>query len=288
MTKAQIDRLGERLRTQGVSDGDLRLLDQYRRSFADAYAQVVKTVRQCLGQEPTGRPAKSTTSIVDKLRRESIRLSQVQDIAGCRLVVSDVLAQQKAIERLSQAFGKATVVDRREHPSHGYRAVHVIAFVEGQPVEIQVRTTLQHLWAEFSEKLSDVLDPGIKYGGGADKPRSALADTSRLISSEEALEVEIARREAEFGALRDKAAEARQQVRSTLTQLATASLTSSQFAARQQLEQSQTNLEALDQQITSEQEAVRLGKERLVALKEATALILREAITSLPERKGDA
>ena len=29
-----------------------------------------------------------------------------------------------------------------------------------------MRTVLQHIWAEFSEKLSDKIDPAIKYGGG--------------------------------------------------------------------------------------------------------------------------
>jgi ppGpp synthetase/RelA/SpoT-type nucleotidyltranferase len=37
------------------------------------------------------------------------------------------------------------VIDRREKPSHGYRAVHVIVECGGRMVEIQVRTELQHL-----------------------------------------------------------------------------------------------------------------------------------------------
>src|SRR3954467_8395607 len=118
MTKAQIDRLGERLRTGMVAETDLRLLDQYRRSFAHTYDAVVEIVRDRLGQQPTGRPAKSTTSIVDKLKRESIRLSQMQDIAGCRLVIADVIAQQRVVDDLSHTFDKVAVVDRRERPSH--------------------------------------------------------------------------------------------------------------------------------------------------------------------------
>jgi len=103
---------------------------------------------------------------------------QIQDIAGCRLVVTDVLAQQRVVDELSKTFDKVAVVDRRERPSHGYRAVHVIVSLEGTSIEIQVRTTLKHLWAELSEKLSDLVDPAIKYGGGAEVVRSHLADTS--------------------------------------------------------------------------------------------------------------
>jgi putative GTP pyrophosphokinase len=86
MSKTQIDRLGDRLKKGNITEDDLRLLDQYRRSFTEAYEFVVGAIRKELSLEPTGRPAKSTTSIADKLRRESIRLTQIQDIAGCRLI----------------------------------------------------------------------------------------------------------------------------------------------------------------------------------------------------------
>jgi hypothetical protein len=40
VTKTQIDRLGDRLRKGNVAKADLRLLDLYRRSFAEAYEAV--------------------------------------------------------------------------------------------------------------------------------------------------------------------------------------------------------------------------------------------------------
>ncbi len=92
-SKAQIDLLGDRLKRGGVLDDDLGRLDDYRASFAEAYQEVVAAVRASTQLQPTGRPAKSTTSIIEKLRRETIRLSQMQDIAGCRLVVEDIVAQ---------------------------------------------------------------------------------------------------------------------------------------------------------------------------------------------------
>jgi ppGpp synthetase/RelA/SpoT-type nucleotidyltranferase len=57
----------------------------------------LKTIRDQLGLEPTGRPAKSTTSITEKLHRESIRLTQIQDIAGCRIVISDIAEQERVV-----------------------------------------------------------------------------------------------------------------------------------------------------------------------------------------------
>jgi putative GTP pyrophosphokinase len=187
VSKTQIDRLGDRLKEGSHTESDLRLLDDYRRSFGEAYEAVVRTIRQG-GEFPTGRLAKSTLSIVEKLRRESIRLSQMQDVAGCRVVVASVVQQDRFVESLKTVFPGASVIDRRDNPSYGYRAVHVIAEVSGKPIEIQVRTSLQHLWAELSEKSSDVLDPTIKYGGGPDEWRSVLAKCSEAVVSYEKIE----------------------------------------------------------------------------------------------------
>jgi putative GTP pyrophosphokinase len=188
MTKTQIDQLGARLRKGDVSEADLRLLDAYRLSFEQAYRHVIGIIRETLKLEPTGRPAKSTTSIVDKLKRESIRLTQMQDIAGCRLIVDDIEAQEKTVAELKRVFGSVTVIDRREKPSHGYRAVHLVVKKDDKNIEIQVRSALQHLWAELSEKLSDVHDPMIKYGGGKGFLRDVLMAFSPVIAKVEEAE----------------------------------------------------------------------------------------------------
>lgn len=192
LTKSQVDRLGERLKQGSVSDAELRLLDEYRRSFGPAYDAVVNAIRRQASFATTGRHAKTTTSIIAKLRREHVRLSQIQDIAGCRIVVADSAEQERALTALLVAFPEARVHDRRKDPSHGYRALHVIARVDDKAVEIQVRTKLQHLWAEISERLSDLLDPGLKYGTGPEPARELLQDASQLIANFENLEQRIA------------------------------------------------------------------------------------------------
>lgn len=127
-------------------------MDEYRRSFADAYETVVSTIRNELALDVTGRPAKSTTSIREKLLRESIRLSQIQDIAGCRVIVLGVKDQEIVMDSIQSLFNDIVVVDRREKPRTANRAVHVIIKQDDKVIEIQVRTALQHSWAELSEK----------------------------------------------------------------------------------------------------------------------------------------
>jgi ppGpp synthetase/RelA/SpoT-type nucleotidyltranferase len=75
----------------------------------------------------------------------------------------------------------ATVIDRRVKPSNGYRAVHVVVREVGLPVEVQVRTDLQHVWAESSEKLADAFGSQLKYGGGPKEIRELLDDFSKMI-----------------------------------------------------------------------------------------------------------
>ena len=109
-----------------------------------------------------------------------MRLTQMQDIAGGRILVSDIATQDKLIANLSAMF-EVTVMDRRVKPSHGYRAVHVVVKSAEFPVEIQVRTELQHVWAELSEKLADSFGIDTKYGGGPEFTRKNLTVLSLLI-----------------------------------------------------------------------------------------------------------
>lgn len=191
-SKTKLDQLGERLRRREVTNDDFRLLDEFRRSFTPGYEEVLAVIRSNLNLEPTGRPAKSTSSIIEKLQRETIRLTQIQDIAGCRLVVSDAPAQEKTVADLLRALTQVSVVDRRTQSSHGYRAVHLIAIAaDGKPIEIQVRTVLQHLWAELSEKLADVFEPAVKYGGGPEELRTFLALSSDMAKDLEDLELTL-------------------------------------------------------------------------------------------------
>jgi len=112
----------------------------------------------------------------------------MQDIAGCRITVADIAAQEQTISLLRDAFRECKIVDRRLRPSHGYRAVHVIANIEDVSIEIQVRSSIQHLWAELSERLSDVVDSRLKYGGGDPKVSEMLLSMSKHIDELEELE----------------------------------------------------------------------------------------------------
>jgi len=192
LSTSQINKLGERLRKGQARDDDLRALDTFRRSFTSAYDRVFHELSKS-GLTPGGRPAKSTPSIIAKLNRERGRLSKMQDIAGCRIEVDNLVEQDRVVADLVAKFSNATVRDRRIKPSHGYRAVHLVVDSGGFLVEIQVRTPLQHGWASAVEKLADTIDPDIKYGGGPDEFRKIISLMSQTVGLIEALEIALPR-----------------------------------------------------------------------------------------------
>jgi (p)ppGpp synthase/HD superfamily hydrolase len=155
LSKTQVDKLGDRLRKAQVpTDDDLRLLSDFREERRGAMDSVGAGLAEIVGTVPARR-LKTINSIVDKLRRESARLSQVQDIAGLRIVRDMTRAEQDAlVTKILARFPAAKVFDRRVSPSHGYRAVHVVATVDRHLVEVEVRTELQHRWASLVERFA--------------------------------------------------------------------------------------------------------------------------------------
>jgi ppGpp synthetase/RelA/SpoT-type nucleotidyltranferase len=169
LTRTQVDRLGDRL-VAGPTLPDSEDYFGLRDAYAPALATIEERLRATLPEWPPVGRLKTLDSALAKLRRkEARRLSTMQDIAGCRIVVTDVSYQDTAVGTITTAFGDARVHDLRSGSATGYRAVHVVVDTEiargftGQ-VEIQVRTALQDDWAQVSEKLADLHGDAVKHG----------------------------------------------------------------------------------------------------------------------------
>ncbi|RZJ10127.1 MAG: hypothetical protein EOP39_09505 [Rubrivivax sp.] len=186
VSTTQVNKLGERLRAGPISEADLHLLDDFRRQFARASAQVERSLRDEFQQHPASREAKSTPAICAKLRREhGSRLASMQDIAGCRIVVADRQAQRSLTDALMLRFTEYKLVDRIARPSHGYRALHLVVELEGRRVEIQIRTELQHLWAQVCERIADKVGLEFKYGEGHPALQEWIAALSTAVDQVE-------------------------------------------------------------------------------------------------------
>ena len=112
----------------------------------------------------------------------------MQDVVGCRIIVDAVIEQEEIARRVMIRFPNTRVVDRRLNPSFGYRALHLVIHWNDSPYEVQVRTKLQHAWAEVVERLSDREYPDLKYGkadGVLPRALMRLSETIREIEETE-------------------------------------------------------------------------------------------------------
>jgi Region found in RelA / SpoT proteins len=117
----------------------------------------------------------------------------VQDLAGARITIRDFVAQDECKEMICQFYSEQDceikIVDRRIDPRFGYRAVHLVARVNGIPVEIQIRTELQDSWAQIFERLADRWGRGIRYGGDPENPESRIRSGGSSYSRRESVQL---------------------------------------------------------------------------------------------------
>jgi putative GTP pyrophosphokinase len=207
MSNSRVDRLGRRLQ-HGASRDDILELENLRHEIATLFAHVQREVNRCLTGlglatdsdehlPATARGTKTTRSIVRKLQRQSIRLSQLQDLAGMRIIVADVKIQDMVVDSLARPWvvpGWVVVRgvdDLRDAPHHGYRAVHVVWSARGRSFEIQVRTQLQHYWAEMVESWDRVAGTDAKHGGVSADDLAVLLRISETAARLEGLETDV-------------------------------------------------------------------------------------------------
>ena len=136
-----------------------------------AFIELQATLRQSIESnnfKVTGR-LKNYRTIREKLIRTNLRLSQIRDVIGCRIVIPNSLEIQDLVVDEILALhpnGKFRVIDRRVLPNHGYRAVHIELRRDGLISEVQVRTQVQDLWATTSEAFGEFVGRGFRYGQG--------------------------------------------------------------------------------------------------------------------------
>lgn len=156
------------------------LLQRYRQEHVEALRWVQEVISDAVGGVAQTSRIKTIQTLHDKLQRQPTKLSRMQDIAGVR-IVNDMsrLEQDTIVGDLRRAFPGARVQDRRDHPSFGYRAVHVLVKHGRCTVEIQVRTRAQDLWAQIVERLGDVWGRQIRHGGGPDDSERDIGGVTR-------------------------------------------------------------------------------------------------------------
>jgi ppGpp synthetase/RelA/SpoT-type nucleotidyltranferase len=185
-SKAHIDRVGEILISETalteekeiavMTLNNWRMLHSYPLNiFRD---ELQEHVRQVDPDAIVAQRLKRLPTILHKIKeRKTIqRLSQMQDIAGLRVIVDNVDAVYALKERYERQRAWKRVKDYISEPrATGYRGVHLIyEYVnaknpasDGLLVEIQLRTRLQHLWATAVETIDFLWQDSLKYSTGS-------------------------------------------------------------------------------------------------------------------------
>ncbi len=176
-TKSALVRIGKALAAGTETDEQLDQLDVLLGRCNEVGRNATETLTQALADmvsDTGGRLSvrgrtKTLVTLREKLTRMGgHQLPVIRDLVGLRIVGDMTLDDQDlvllvAFAALGIAKHDVKVIDRRDVPAKGYRALHGEIALDGLKVEIQVRTSLQHEWAEVYEKMGDRFGRSIRY-----------------------------------------------------------------------------------------------------------------------------
>jgi len=206
-SKSYTDLAGDILRNLSSTEEDknnaLRILSNWRASHSypmHIFKKRLKSVSEKIDKSAlSAQRLKRVPSIIKKLNRHydenkpTMKLTQMQDIAGCRVVMSNVkLANDLYQEHYLKGDLKHKRVNEKDYIIHpkadGYRSIHLIyryssdkgkKDYNGLLVEVQIRSKLQHLWATAVETVDFFTNQAIKSNEG----QKDWANFFKLVSS---------------------------------------------------------------------------------------------------------
>jgi ppGpp synthetase/RelA/SpoT-type nucleotidyltranferase len=188
ISRNQLKQLTRRLHDGKETPDDLHTLADVLVYYHEVLARAQDDVeRLCAGMpnaEPMAPRVKTLKTMLEKLHRQDHlqSIAQIRDLAGLRVVVNGSRTDQSSVvARIAALFPDPDrppkIIDRRSEPKAGYRAVHLEVRRDSILIEVQVRTALQHRWAELYERAGDRLGRGIRYG----EPVELVSQAERLV-----------------------------------------------------------------------------------------------------------
>ncbi len=199
------DNLSDKVREFGPDDDAMEIVNNWRASHNCPLYAIRKTLesraKRITPLAVVAQRIKRLPSIQKKLQGNQYRhlkLSQIQDIGGCRAImptVAEALALQEVYKAndLQSEFVRAN--DYISEPkSDGYRSVHLIykyhshaeryKVFNNHRIEIQIRSQLQHVWATAVETVSTFSGMALRETSGSMllRPKQYLVMWRRLFA----------------------------------------------------------------------------------------------------------
>lgn len=183
-SKGEVNRAGDALRSYSADSSGLNhaigIVDYWRQIHLEPLREMMEIIYGYSEDKdlPVAGRVKKFDTIVDKLRRiPTVKLSTMYDIAGCRIVVENMVDLEELCSNLelSRNYDREKSIKKnylvRPHPSmSGYRSKHLIFKFDVLGcekilfVELQVRTRLQHLWSTAVELYDKARKTRMKFG----------------------------------------------------------------------------------------------------------------------------
>lgn len=186
-SRTRVDQAGELLRASASNGGAADEAREVLGNWRAAHAFPLNTLQMNLRHR--ARRVDEDAVIAQRLKRESsivrklsrfgqMRLTQMQDIGGCRAVLRNIEQTKEVFSIYRETPGAHETVSERDYlsdpPASGYRSVHLVQRYHSSQkqafddllVEIQIRTLLQHAWATAVETVDAFLGTDLKSSLG--------------------------------------------------------------------------------------------------------------------------
>lgn len=223
ISKSAIDKAGnilakEKFQTYEEWESSDAIFDEFRQAHLQPLTSTTIALQNWFRADNASyiivQRLKRKPQILRKLKRLNTRLTQLQDIGGLRVIVDQNSDVDKLIEYITSKLKQQTsivvkrIVDYREkgRDDSGYRAAHIVMERDGVFLELQIRSRIQHYWAELIERTSVIYGYVIKELEGDRRVIDYFKDLSNLFylietgqqpDSSQKIDIERSRIEAE-------------------------------------------------------------------------------------------
>ena len=204
-SRSRIIKAGKKIKNTNLTSEELEEETRVINNWRAAHAYPLHVIYMHLRRMADGKNIvvaerlKRLESIIDKLKREpSMSLWTMQDLGGCRFIVSSISEVYDYAEKYDSSRKRHIFKNKYDYinfpkPS-GYRSLHMVyeyrsdsvdTYNKNMLIEIQYRTHLQHLWATAIETMDLFTKMAIKSGKGTDEIKRFFAIISSLFALKE-------------------------------------------------------------------------------------------------------
>ena len=185
VSKKELNRISKRIVENTETIEDLQKLSDFRAEYSKIIKSFVWRLRNIINNKKIklsnnrsstiiSQSLKRFPSIIGKLKRfPELRLGRMQDLAGARIILSNIKDTEEVANYLKNKVYKQKdkniffireknyILELKEH---GYRSIHQIFKYQGKKekkleeyqIELQIRTKLQYQWATSVEIIDSI------------------------------------------------------------------------------------------------------------------------------------